>query len=245
MAIIGLVVSIVAALIAINQTWLIYVQARQARVELCSNVVDLWQGSRDSWRIMIGAAMRGSFYSPMLTPEEDRKIRAVEVWTPGEFIQEQIWLSDHCRTALSALSLASDLVLSGRLIPSDLYVILGLDLARRSRPLRDVLFMENSVFTHVDTMHPQRGQRERILALVDLMWAEAARRDDLSPWVLERAARLKRSGTGDIARKRMVAQCNAVRSRIFTKWRLCHLLAYAERKDFGERTPQHLGQATV
>lgn len=242
MATIGLVVSIVAALIAINQTWLIYVQARQARVEQCNNVADLWQGSRDSWRIMIGAAMRGSFYSPMLTLEEDRKVRAVAEGAQGEFAQDQIWLSDHCRTALGALSLASDLVLSGRLIPSDLYVILGLDLARRSRALRDVLFMNNPIFTHVDTMHPQRGQRERILALVDLMWAEAARRDDLSPWALERAAEIKRSGTGKIARKRMMTQCTAVRSRPFTKWRLGHLLAYAERNDFGQRTPQHLGQ---
>lgn len=243
MALTGLIVSIVVALIAVNQTWFIRIQARQAGVELCNNITDLWRASENSWRIMIGAAMGGGFYSPTLTPEEDEKVQRILTSDPsGGFTYEQVWLSEHCRKALGAISLSAELVLSGRLNPSDVYAILGLELARRSLPLRNVLFTENSLFTLTDTMRAQRGQRERILALVDLMWVEAARRDDLSPWSLERAAEIKRSGSGDIARKRITTQCKAVKSGIFTRWKLRHMLAYAERKDFGKRTPQHLGQ---
>jgi hypothetical protein len=79
--------------------------------------------------------------------------------------------------------------------------------------------------------------QSRILALVDLMWVEAARRDDLPPWTLERAAALKRAGSGRTAKDRLRAQCKAVKSDPFTRWRLERMLTYAERDDFGKRRP--------
>lgn len=202
-----LAIALIAAAIALSQAWLLYAQARQARVTLCTSVADLWQKNIDSWRVMIAVAMGGTnnFYAPMLAPSEEEKVTELKKRLDGPiqpgFSQEQLWLSDHCRRALGTIALVAELVLSGRVSPADAYAILGLDLARRSRPLRDVLFMKSEIWLNIDTMGTQRGARARILALVDLMWVEAARRDDLPPWTLERAAEIKRSGSGRKARE--------------------------------------------
>ena len=238
--------AVIATVITLSQAWLLYVQTRQARVTLCTELVDLWRETGDSWRIMIAIAMGGvmHFYAPMLTQEEQELVDGLRSRVDGPirsgFAPQQLWLSDHTRTALSTIALIAELVLSGRLSPTDAYAVVGLDLARRSRPLRDVLFAKDEIWRHVDSMSAQQGARDRILALIDLMWVEAARRYDLSPWHLEQAASLKRAGSGAQARKRMRTQCRAVRGSRLTRWRLVCSLRYAERTDFGKRVPQAL-----
>jgi hypothetical protein len=265
-----LAVTIIAAIIALSQAYLLYIQTRESRVALCAEVVDVWEKSCDSWRVMIAAAMRGGeneFYAPALTAAEkgmiDKLIDMVETFNskareplppggdltekmlakieklgkilPRGYSQEQLWLSEHCRTALGALSLVSELVLTGRVSTGDAYVVLGTDIARHSKALRDVLCRNNRILAHVDTMGTQRGIRNRIMVFIDLMWVEAARRDDLPPLTLDKVAALKRSGSGRIAKERLRAQCKAVKSSPFTCWRLERMLSYAERNDFGKR----------
>lgn len=74
------------------------------------------------------------------------------------------------------------------------------------------------------------GIRSRCLILLDLLWAEAARVEDLSPSDLISAADVKRN-TGHINRNRLFDECKRI-NRQFIPFKAYHLSCYLRHSEY-------------
>lgn len=114
------------------------------------------------------------------------------------------WALDSSRAIFGVLSDICSRVLQGQLEVSDVYPIFGTEILRNSRPLRVMLeaTYSYSLFTTSEAHLKVRreiqdwsiyhdGIRRRCLILVDLLWAEAARLEDLPPSDMKSAAEAK------------------------------------------------------
>ena len=228
----NVVVALAALLVAISQAILVKQQARRGEVTLTRDLIAAWHDVTDAWRLCMAVEDLGEgFYSPHVTEEERAKLDRLGK-LPDDSRRtsndEQVWLSGHGRNLVSALGRIADLVLSGRASVQLAYTVLGHELTRRSRPLRSMLFNQHERWWGVDTLGSQAGTRERILALVDLMWAEAVRRGDLSPHVIAKAAKLKRERTGAQSRKRVRDLSRSMGASRFTAHKLAKSLEVSE-----------------
>jgi hypothetical protein len=193
-------------------------------------------------RLHGGGRTRRRLLRPALTADERTRIDRVGAAPDDagrDFLDEQIWLSDHARRVVTALSRIADLVLSGRASVELAYLVVGQELTRRSRPLRGMLFLQHHRWMAVDTLASQGGTRERIMSLVDLMWAEGVRRQDLATHTVRAAAEAKRSGTGALCRRRVRALSRSTGGPRRVARRLTASLRIAE-KDPPEEWPRWL-----
>lgn len=131
-------------------------------------------------------------------------------------------------------------MLSGQLDVADAYAVFGTAFLRQTQPLRRLLdpsSARNDEYAPDSTrrrLHKDlqaevqgwlmyhEGVRRRCLILIDLLWAEAARLEDLPPSDVRRAAEAKRS-TGGMNRRRLVHEC--LRLRGLSGARRAHALA--------------------
>jgi hypothetical protein len=165
------------------------------------------------------------------------------------------------RDVLFFLGTLASVVFRGRLSPNLAYTVVGLDIARRSRQIRVLLGQERARWTiDIDPTSTEQGMLERevagdtgegpdcpwtywvdslpgltdrILALLDALWAEAARQHDLQTHDLVAAAMLKResrSGLRNRLRIRRVARQHGSR---LSAWRLERGLLAAEYLPMG------------
>ncbi len=130
-----------------------------------------------------------------------------------------IWALDSSRGIFTVLSDACIKVLKGQLDIKDIYPIFGTELLRHSRPLRMLLDVDyvssfaGSGRKHLNIRNEVQdwliyhdGIRRRSLILIDLLWAEAARLEDLPPSDLKSAAEAKIKH-GKSSRNRLLKEC--------------------------------------
>lgn len=125
-----------------------------------------------------------------------------------------IWALDASRSIFTTLSKICIKIIQNQITISDVYSIFGTDLLRQSKPLRILLdsYYPNG-HSRPDRIHSKirkevqdlliyhDGVRRRCLILLDMLWAEAARLEDLPPSDLKSAAETKIK-TGKLNKKK-------------------------------------------
>ncbi|MFW2083226.1 hypothetical protein ACNPQK_19925 [Acinetobacter guillouiae] len=128
-----------------------------------------------------------------------------------------IWALESIQQVCGTLGEISTRVLQGHLNIADIYPIFGTQFLRQNIPLRQLLEPEYLTYYHnveitrqhknikreiQDWLIYHDGLRRRCLILIDLLWAEAARLEDLPPDDMQSAAEAKKK-SGSLNRKRI------------------------------------------
>lgn len=214
--------TVLLVLVGMAQAGIVVSQRRHARLGLSEAYWRRWRESADAWAALVFIGRDpGDYYQVTEGPTLDRFDALVE-GTRAEM--PSTWALTSVSTVGELLSDMCLQVLSGRLSVSDVYAILGTRFLRQGRPLRRLLDPD-SVPPTDDDGQPTRpdgphydvqtelqdwlvyhdGIRRRALILIDLLWAEAARLEDLPPDELRRAALVKRQ-TGHLNRRRLLRE---------------------------------------
>ena len=122
------------------------------------------------------------------------------------------------------LASLANLVLTGRLTASQAYSVVGPDLTIRSKQIRIVLGNLEPSWASPQVSNELRrlsswaaslpGTTERILSLVDILWAESCRLGDAQEWYFVRASSVKNERSTGVACRRRVS-VHAFRSKGF------------------------------
>jgi cysteine synthase len=190
-------------------------QARRDEVSLIAVLSDRWARAQDDWMKAMLVARGPTNYYNIAAPEETARyeglladladLAAMGPGRPGWSGRHQA-LANRSREYESAaaavieqLASISLLVLRGRLSTGGAYAVLGPQLVRNAGSLR-ILLVRHRGDAGVVSEPARRvggwaqyrpGVVRRVLVLVDLLWAEAARLGDLAPFELASAADAK------------------------------------------------------
>lgn len=153
---------------------------------------------------------------------------------------------DSTRNIFTLLNDLSIKILKNQVNISDVYSLLGTQMLRHSKPLRVLLDKRhvtidsrwnsdehNMIRREIqDWLTYHDGIRRRVLILIDLLWAEAVRLEDLPPYDIESAANAKKE-TGYLNKERVFNECiklNGLLSFFHAK-KLSYFLKHAEYYD--------------
>lgn len=132
-----------------------------------------------------------------------------------------IWALDSAKAFFPYFSGVCLKILQGQLNIQDIYPLFGSELLRHSSPLKKLLENFHDDHFPVSKVHLSirseiqswllyhDGMRRRCLILLDLLWAEASRLEDLAPSDLISAANKKRI-TGEINRSRLFEEAKRI-----------------------------------
>lgn len=209
------IATVLLVLVGLVQIFVLFSQRKQTRIALTEQYRQLWDSLKKYWGnvIFIGRE-NGEYYQVLnevsvnILQEEAKKHR---LDTPT------IWALESIQKVCGALGEISTRVLQGHLNIEDIYPIFGTQFLRQTRPLRQLLEPEYQIFYQTDETTEQHklirteiqdwlvyhdGLRRRCLILIDLLWAEASRLEDLPPYDMQSGAEAKKN-TGNLNRKRV------------------------------------------
>jgi hypothetical protein len=222
--------AVAALLVAVFQWRAAQAESRNGEVELLRQLSDSWRSLAGDWKLAVGFA-RGAgsyynqvdwqtqsyylalkrrvgsdFYLPEGTawPEETFAIAPdalarVEAMSDEEARHELRSLTEAVPRITHFLAELSATVLSGRVGPDVVYYAFGAQLLNAARPLRAV-----SRVSHYDYM--LLGYHDKIVALLDILWAQAVKVDDVDPAVLIQHKVRTKSGLHNRRRVRRLAR---------------------------------------
>lgn len=235
--------------VGMAQVGVLVSQKRQARLELAAYYRKRWQECQEFWgRVIFIGREPGEYYQVVdeATLERFREdVRTARLDTPT------VWARDSIRSVCGMMSDVSMRLLQGQLKISDAYPVFGTEVLRHSRALRKLLdpdyrdryFDEAISEDHMkvrrelqDWLIYHDGIRRRCMILLDLLWAEAARLEDLPPSDLRSAADAKKK-TGDQNKNRVFHEARRLSGvlHLITAWRLSRFLRHAEYRTFWNR----------
>ncbi len=241
-------------LVGMAQVVILVGQRRQLRLDLAESYRRRWAECRNDWAglVFIGRAA-GEFYQVGDRETVKRLENSVALY---DGCSREAWVSDAVRSVTAMLSDVSLRILQGQLHVSDVYPIFGTELLRHSRALRmllDVDYKNEGYGLCTDPEHVRKhdnlrghvqewliyhdGIRRRCLILIDLLWAEAARLEDLPPSELKSAADAKRFSGRD-CRERLFSEfkrLNGVMNSLVGR-RLRDFLRHAEYRQRYSKT---------
>ncbi|TGL46737.1 hypothetical protein EHQ59_17010 [Leptospira kemamanensis] len=156
-----------------------------------------------------------------------------------------VWALDAAKSFFPYFSGVCLKILQGQLNIQDIYPLFGTELLRHSLPLKRLLENFHEDYFPVNDKHISirseiqdwllyhDGIRRRCLILLDLLWAEASRLEDLVPSDLISAANVK-INTGKINRNRIFEECNRINRQLipFRAYFLSEYLRHSEYKRF-------------
>lgn len=205
------------ALIGIVQATVLIGQRKQQRLDWAEVYRKRWGDISDDWaKVVYIGSTHGSFYQ-VGDHEHIKKLDAAVHEITGDY--RTMWSLNAARNVCGILSDACQRIMQGQLYIQEIYPIFGTEFLRVSIALRVILDANylNSGFKFQDGIEKNHdvlrsdlqdwliyhdGIRRRCLIFIDLLWAEAARLEDLPPDDLIRAASAKRT-TGRLNRKRL------------------------------------------
>lgn len=231
-------------------------QNRQAEAALAAQLRQQWHDLETRWHIAIMLAIGpDDFYTPTTGDIRSRFRQLLEDLQAMEALAStrmDEYLALHSQTrershefqvaardVVLFLGALSSLMLEGRISVPLVYSIVGNDIAPRSRQVRVLVGASPADYDRVvgDVPAPvawdywvdaSPGLRERVLVLVDLMWAEAAAYGDVEVHALVSTAAFKRSkGTG-VKNRLRVRRWSLVAGGRWTALRLERLLLKSE-----------------
>lgn len=234
--------------VGIAQVGTLVAQHRQHRLDLAEAYRRRWADCRRAWAAMVFVGRDpGGFYQvadQQLVKELSQLVGRVNAERPST------WALEAASSATQAMGDVCLRILTGQLSVSDAYPLFGTEFLRQTRPLRRLLDAPGVEPTD-DDEQPERpdnphydvqaelqswlvyhdGLRRRCLILVDLLWAEAARLEDLPAEDLIVAANAKRE-TGHLNRQRVRQECLRIRGPLglVRARRLSHFLRHAEHR---------------
>ncbi|MCU0593291.1 MAG: hypothetical protein MUC57_17710 [Desulfobacterales bacterium] len=213
--------TLLLVLVSIGQAAILIGQKRQARLELAESYRKRWAEHTSDFAILVFIGNEpGEYYQTVDHEIIDCFNAKLE---ESNLDKPTVWALNPAKRLLGFMSDLCQRILEGQLTVRDVYPFLGSSFLRQSRGIRNLLYIEASqtkepiskqaLLNHYrvrgevqDFAVNHSGLTRRCLILIDLMWAEAARLEDLPPEDLARAASAKRT-TGHLNRKRLRREC--------------------------------------
>lgn len=248
-SVITIVSTILLTISGIIQIIIANSQKEQTRISLVTQYRELWDEYKEYWGIIIFISRRKGEYYQILNEEKISELteRTKEyIWGVPT-----IWTLESIQKISGLLGEISTRIMQGHLKVSDIYPIFGTQFLRQSRPLRELLESEYGTRTNSkysdenhnlfksevqDWLVYHDGLRRRCLILIDLLWAESARLEDLPPYEMQSGANAKQI-TGKLNRKRVfkeVYRLNGIK-KLLLAFCLAQFLRRAEYKTFFNR----------
>jgi hypothetical protein len=217
-------------------------QRRQESLLYIDNFRQRWRDSKDDFGTVIYFAGDPDDFYQLI---DHKAVVQLQTKCKETSLEGQtVWALDALRSACGTLSDMCMRILQGQLHVQDAYPAFGTELLRYSNRLRNILdpprtetgktFTKTSTHLQIreelqDWLIYHDGRRRRCLILVDLLWAEAARLEDLPPGDLRSAAEAKRR-SGALNRSRVFFECIRLNGLLglFLAFRLARFLRHAE-----------------
>jgi hypothetical protein len=251
---VGLLVALFGAALAFLQWRSVVAATQQNEAIQLTELRREWLALRRSWRLALMTVQGpGDYYNLTSVAEEDAYAAIASAFSRTDAAASDFrssdWLNAHeeldkirpelrpyrlaRHDVVEFLDLVASMLLSGRVSLGSVYALLGGDLARRGAAIREMLQgpSDGEFRSSLDVLVLPRyhGRAERILTLLDLLWAESCRRLDLPLDELAAVSRHKhRARTGPQVR----ARCRRLSARMGLGRRksrqLERLLVYSE-----------------
>lgn len=236
------IATIFLVFVGLGQIIVLVSQKKQTRIALTEQYRQLWNNLKKHWGNVIFIGRENGEYYQVLDETSINNLK--EETNKHRLDTPTIWALESIHNVCGILGEVSTRVLQGHLKISDVYPIFGTEFLRQSRPIRQLLEPEykNSYYTKDINTHHKRirqeiqdwliyhdGLRRRCLILIDLLWAEAARLEDLPPNDLKSAADAKKI-TGRLNRKRIIQETIKLNglTKVFSALNLARFLRRAE-----------------
>lgn len=191
------------AIVGFTQVKILITQNRQSQLGFIEEYRKRWLESRRDWGCIIFLGRNQDDYYQVVKEEIIKEF--IILRDKSNHHAPSIWALDSARIVFTTMSDICIKLLKNQLEISDVYPIFGTELLRNSRPLR--ILLEKSypdinnqwdsdkhrlVRTEIqDWLIYHDGIRRRCLILIDLLWAEATRLEDLPPVDIKSAADAK------------------------------------------------------
>ncbi|UKA11691.1 hypothetical protein [Photobacterium damselae] len=219
-----LIMSILTGLlvfVGLAQVLILIHQKRQNQLVLLQEYRNRWNEYQRQWAITIFIGRTDDDYYQVAAKNLHLELMGlVEEYSLRE---PTTWALEAIRCVSNTLSDICTRILQGQLEISDVYPLFGSELLRHSRPLRILLdvYYPKEHAPYEDHSHKNirrelqdwliyhDGIRRRCLILIDLLWAEAARLEDLAPSDIGDAANAK-IYSGKQSRKRLINEIQKI-----------------------------------
>jgi hypothetical protein len=229
-------------LVGLFQIFILFTQNKQNRIALTENYRQLWNNYKIHWGNVVFISREPEEYYQIL---DEKSIKELKFKTKEHRLDiPTVWALESTQKVFGILGEISTRILQGHLKVADIYPIFGSQFLRQSNPLRNILEPDYSYLdrNHEPNEHHELirkeiqnwliyhdGIRRRSLILIDLLWAEASRLEDLPPYDLKNAADAKRK-TGQLNRKRVRKESNKINGyiNIFYAFKFSWFLRKAE-----------------
>ncbi len=236
------IATVLLVLVGLVQIFILFSQKKQTRISLTEQYRQLWNSLKNHWGNVVFIGRENGEYYQIL---DETSINTLKVETTKHRLDTPtIWALESIQRVCGTLGEVSTRVLQGHLKVADIYPIFGTQFLRQSFPLRHLLEPDYQNFYRTDETTEQHkrirkeiqdwlvyhdGLRRRCLILIDLLWAEATRLEDLPPYDMRSAADAKRL-TGKLNRKRVFTETIKLngRTKIFLAFKLSRFLRKAE-----------------
>lgn len=231
-------------------------QRHQQRLDWAEMYRRRWIELKGDWATVAFLGRRASDYYQIAHHETLQQLREATQATSNEVASS--WAQASVRNICGMLSDLCSRILQGHMQIRDVYPIFGSELLRQGAPLRVLLDGESGHLQCYGSMGPTEeerrhdnlrsemitwlvchdGIRRRCLIMIDLLWAEAARLEDLPPYELVAAANAKLK-TGHLNRLRL--RTEAFRLNQWWSWRRPLRLSRYLRHSEWRRFPWSMG----
>lgn len=233
------------------QVAILFGQRHQQRLDWAEMYRRRWIELQGDWATVVFLGRRSSDYYQVAHHEDLQRLREATQTTSNGVASS--WAQASVRNVCGMLSDLCSRILQGHIQVRDIYPIFGTELLRQGAPLRVLLDGKADHLkcygeigpTEEEARHDNLrsemttwlvchdGIRRRCLIMIDLLWAEAARLEDLPPYELIAAANTKKE-TGYLNRARL--RIEAIRLNRWWSWmrvlRLTEYLRYSEWRHF-------------
>lgn len=217
-------------------------QRQQQRLDWAETYRRRWTELRGDWATIVFLGRRVTDYYQIAHHEKLQELREASRSSSRDIASS--WAQASVRNVCGMLSDLCSRILQGHINIQEIYPIFGTELLRQGLPLRALLDGRSEHLkcygsfgpTDEESNHDQLrseittwlvchdGIRRRCLMMIDLLWAEAARLEDLPPYELKVAADAK-ARTGYMNRARLSAEVRRLggwgarrRSRLLAKF---------------------------
>ena len=238
-------------LVGAAQLIILLAQRHQQRLDWAEMYRRRWIEIREDWATVVFLGRSLSDYYQIAHYDTLQRLHNATMHSSDGIASS--WAQASVRNVCGMLSDLCSRILQGHLQVRDVYLIFGTELLRQGAPLRVLLDGESNYLKCYGSIGPTEqelrhdrlrsemtiwlvchdGIRRRCLIMIDLLWAEAARLEDLPPSDLIHAADAKLV-TGHLNRSRLRAE--ARRLNQWWAWRktwvLTRYLGYSEWRCF-------------
>jgi hypothetical protein len=239
--------TVLLVIVGIAQAGILSGQRQQQRLDWAEMYRIRWTELRGDWATIVFLGRKVSDYYQIAHHEKLQELREASSKHPRDVASS--WAQASVRNVCGMLSDLCSRILQGHIKIQEVYPIFGSELLRQGASLRTLLDGKSDYLkcygslgpTEEESRHDQLrsemttwlvchdGIRRRCLIMIDLLWAEAARLEDLPPFELMAAADAKKR-SGYMNRARLSTEVRRLGGR--GAWRrargLTKMLRYAE-----------------